>query len=121
MGVVLHKPSDPRQPRQRTRRLVPMDDTKLCHPDRELLVTSIPRVKDDAMPWAIHRFQSPFLLLDVERKHVVLIVLPVSGGFPEFTVVHIWGDDWRLGYWSAISGGRGVRAVRHPPSWYPRL
>lgn len=70
-----------------------MDDTELCHPDRELLVTSISRVKDDTMSRAIHRFQSPFLLLNIEREHVILVVLPVSGSFPEFTVVHIRGDD----------------------------
>lgn len=91
--IVLHKPSDPRQSRQRTRRLVPMNNTELCHPNRELLVTSIPRIKDDAMSWAIHRLQGPLLLLDIEREHVVLVVLPVSGGFPEFAVVHIRRDD----------------------------
>ena len=66
-----------------------MDNTKLCHPDRELLVTSIPRVKDETMPRAVHRFQGPLLLLDVEREHVVFVVLPVSGSFPEFAIVHI--------------------------------
>jgi len=34
MCVVLHEPSDPRQPRQRTGSLVPMDDTEFRHPDR---------------------------------------------------------------------------------------
>ena len=70
-----------------------MDYAELCHPDREFLVASIPRIKDDAMSWTIHRFQCPFLLLDLERKHVILVVLPVPGGFPELAVVHIWGDD----------------------------
>jgi len=50
------------------------------------------------MPRTIHRFQSPLLLLYIKREHVVLVVLPVSGCFPEFAVVHIGRDDWRLGY-----------------------
>ena len=75
-----------------------MNDTELCHPDRELLVTSVPRVKDDAMSRTIHRFQCPFLLLDIECEHVVFVVLPVSGSFPEFAVVHIRRDNWHAGY-----------------------
>ena len=70
-----------------------MDDTELRHPDRQLLVTSIPRVKDDAMPRTIHRFQSPLLFLDIKCEHVVLVVLPVPGSFPEFAVVHVRRDD----------------------------
>ena len=75
-----------------------MDDTELCHPDRELLVTSVPRVEDDAMSWAVHWFQSPFLLVDIKREHVVFVVLPVPRGFPKFAVVHIRRDDWYAGY-----------------------
>ena len=93
MRVVLHKPSDSRQSRQCTRRLVPVDDAELRHPDWELLVTSVPRVKDDTMPRTVHWFQSPLLLLDIEREHVLLVVLPVSRSFPEFAVVHIRRDD----------------------------
>ena len=93
MRVVLHEPSDPRQSRQRTGCLVPMDNTKLGHPDRKLLVASIPRVKDDTMPGTIHRFQSPLLLLNIECEHVVLVVLPMSGSFPEFAIVHIRRDN----------------------------
>ena len=102
MRIVLHESPDPRQARQRTGCLVPMDNTKLCHPDRELLVTSIPRIKDYAVSWAVHWLQRPFLLLDVERKHVVLVVLPVSRGFPEFAVIHIRRNNWGLAFRSVV-------------------
>ena len=91
--VILHESPDPRQPSERARRLVPMDNTKFRHPDRELLVTPIPRVKDETMPRAVHRFQSPLLLLDIEREHVILVILPMSRSLPEFAIVHIRGDN----------------------------
>lgn len=97
MRVVLHEPSNPCQPSQSTRRLVPVNDAKLRHSDREFFVASIPRIKNDTMARTIHRFQRPFLLLNVEREHVVFVVLPMSGSFPEFAVVHIRRDNSGLG------------------------
>jgi hypothetical protein len=77
MCIVLHEPPHARQTRQRTARLVPVDDTELGHADRQLLVAAVARVKDQAMPGAVHRLQPPFLFLDVQDEHVVFVVLPV--------------------------------------------
>ena len=55
-----------------------MDDTELSHPNRQFLVTSISRVKDETVSRTVHGLERPFLLLDVEREHVIVVVLPVT-------------------------------------------
>lgn len=94
MCIILHEPPHPRQPRQRTARLIPMYDSKLGHPNRQLLVRPVARVEDEAVTRTVHRLETPFLFLDVEREHIVFVVLPVTGGLPEFGMVHVGGDDW---------------------------
>lgn len=70
-----------------------MDNSEFCHTDGQLLVAAIPGVENQAMAWAVHRLQCPFLLLDVKDEHVVFVILPMSRGLPEFAVVHIWRND----------------------------
>lgn len=89
VGIILHEPPHAGQPRQSATRFVSMDDTELGHADGQLLVTPVPRVEDQTVAGTVHGLESPFLLLDVEHEHVVFVVLPVSGGFPEFGVVHV--------------------------------
>jgi hypothetical protein len=48
------------------------------------------------MAGAVHRFESPFLLLDVEGEHVVFVILPVAGGLPKLAMEHIWRDNWTV-------------------------
>jgi len=93
VGIVLHEPPHTRQASQRSACLIPVDDTELGHADGELLVTAIFRVEDEAVARAVHGFKGPLLLLDVEREHVVLVVLPVTRGLPELRVVHVGRDD----------------------------
>ena len=78
MRVVLNEPPHTRQTGKSTRRLVSVEDTKLGHANGELLVTPVARVEDETVPWAVHGLESPLLLLDVEREHVILVVLPVA-------------------------------------------
>lgn len=96
MCIILDEPPHSRQPRQRAARLIPMNNPKLGHPDRQFLVRPVARVKDETVTRTVHRLECPFLLLDVECEHVFFVVLPVSGGFPEFGVVHVRGNDWRV-------------------------
>lgn len=84
--IVLYESPNSRQPRQRTRRLIPVDNAEFCHADGQLLVTPVARVEDQAMAWAVHGLQCPLLLLDVQCEHVVLVVLPVSGSLPDLGV-----------------------------------
>ena len=81
--IVLHEAPDAGQSSQRTRGFIPVYDTKFGHPDRQLFVTPVPAVKDEAVTRAIHRFEGPHLLLDVDHEHVVLVVLPMPRGLPQ--------------------------------------
>jgi hypothetical protein len=81
--VILHETPDAGQTCQRTRGFIPVHDTKFGHPDRQFFVTPVPGVKDEAVTGAIHRLESPRLLLDVDYEHVVLVVLPVPRGLPQ--------------------------------------
>lgn len=89
MSIILLEPPDPGQSSQSSRRFIPMQNTKVCHPNWELSVTPIPRSENQTMSWTIHRLESEFLLLDLELEHVVGVILPVTGGFPELRVVHV--------------------------------
>ena len=71
-----------------------MDDTKLRHTDRKFLVATIARVKDQAMTWAVHRLETPLLLLNVEDKHIVFVILPMTRGLPKFAAEHVRRNDW---------------------------
>ena len=93
MGVVLDEPPDPGQTAQRTARLVPVQHTKLGHPQGQFLVTPLPRVKDQAVSGTVHRLDSKLLLVHRQTKHVVGIVLPVARGLPEFRVVNVGRTD----------------------------
>lgn len=47
------------------------------------------------MTGAVHGFEGELLLVNIEHKHVVFVVLPVLGSFPELFVVHVGADDFR--------------------------
>ena len=46
------------------------------------------------MSGAIHRFQSVDSLLNVEPKHILLVMLPVTRSLPKVDVVHVRGLDF---------------------------
>lgn len=94
MGIVLHEPPHTSQAGERTRGFVSMNDTELGHSDRQLLVTTIPRVEDDTVAGAVHGFESPFFLLDIESEHVLPVVLPVARSLPKLGVVHVGGNNY---------------------------
>ena len=81
--VILNETAHAGETRESTRCLVPMEDTKLCHPDGQLLVAAVTRVEDETVPRAVHWLQTPFFLFDIKGEHAVLVVLPVSGSLPQ--------------------------------------
>ena len=94
MRVVLDESPHAGQARERAGRLVTVEDTELGHTDGKLLVTTVARVEDEAVTGAVHWLERPFVFLDVEGEHVVLVVLPVSGSLPELAVEHVGRDDY---------------------------
>lgn len=71
-----------------------MQDTKLCHTDRQLLVRSFTSVKDQAMSGTVHRFHRELFLVDFQLEHVLGVVLPMARGFPELGVEDVGRADW---------------------------
>lgn len=94
-----------------------MDDTKFRHADRQLLVTSVTRIEDHAVPGTIHRLEGPFLLFDVKDEHVVFVVLPVAGGHPELGIVHIGGYNFFRAFVSSILSAYYKENFNYRPSW----
>lgn len=72
-----------------------MNNAKLSHSDRQFFVTPVTAIEYEAVTRTVHRLQRPFFLLDVKGEHVVLVILPVTGGLPKLRVKHIRRDDLR--------------------------
>jgi hypothetical protein len=69
-----------------------MDDAKLGHSYRQFFIATIARIKDQTVTRAIHGLERPFFLLNVQGEHIIFIILPVTGCFPEFRVEHVRRD-----------------------------
>ena len=41
------------------------------------------------LTWAVHGLQAEFLLLNLEHKHVLLVVCCMSAGIPELKIVDV--------------------------------
>jgi hypothetical protein len=95
MCVILNETAHSCQASQRATCLVSMDDAKLGHSYRQFLVASIARIKDQTVARTVHGLERPFFFLNIQREHVIFIVLPVTGRFPEFGVEHVRRDHWR--------------------------
>jgi hypothetical protein len=77
MRIILHESPDSGQSTQCAARLISVQNTKLGHPNRQLLVRSLSRVKDEGVTGTVHRLQGKLFLVDVELEHVFGVVLPV--------------------------------------------
>jgi hypothetical protein len=70
-----------------------MDDAEFRHSEGKLSVAPIPGPEDEAVSRAVHWLETPFLLLDVEGEHAVLVILPVTRLLPELAVEHVGRDN----------------------------
>jgi hypothetical protein len=55
-----------------------VEDPEIGHPDREFAVRAFAVAEDETVGRAIHGFEGPILLLDVESEHVILVCAIVS-------------------------------------------
>mmetsp|Transcript_125980 Transcript_125980/g.268801 ORF Transcript_125980/g.268801 Transcript_125980/m.268801 type:complete len:371 (+) Transcript_125980:1069-2181(+) len=72
-----------------------MKDAEVGEAEGELLVASDAAIEHQEVSRAVHRLQHPFLLLNVQAVHVILILLIVPGGHEELGAVHVWRDHFR--------------------------
>lgn len=70
-----------------------MEDTELGETEGKLLVRAVTRVEEDTVSRAVHGLESEGVVLDLEREHVLGVVLPVSRGLPELRVEHVGRAD----------------------------
>ncbi|MNS68801.1 hypothetical protein D3C72_1020910 [compost metagenome] len=87
--IILHKAAHAHQPVQRARRLVAVAGAELGQAQRQVAVRTQAVVEDLHMARAVHRLDRVVALLRLRDEHVLLVVLPVAGLFPERTVHHL--------------------------------
>ena len=93
VGIILLEPADTGEAGEGPAELIAVEDSKVGQPERELAVRAGAEAEHEAVARAVHGLEGKLLALNVKAKHVLLVVLPVSGALPELGVVHVWGDD----------------------------
>jgi hypothetical protein len=91
--VILYKPSHSSQTAQCSAGFIPVQYSEFGHPQGQFLVTSLPGVKDQTVSRTVHRLDSKLFLVNRHAKHVVGVVLPVTGSLPELRVVDVGRTD----------------------------
>ena len=94
MSVVLLESSHTGQTSQSTREFVTVQDTKIGIPDGEVTIRSNGATKHETMAGTVHWFHGPFLTLDLEGEHIVLVVQSVTGLVPEIEIENVRCDDF---------------------------
>mmetsp|Transcript_11401 Transcript_11401/g.13900 ORF Transcript_11401/g.13900 Transcript_11401/m.13900 type:complete len:405 (-) Transcript_11401:570-1784(-) len=94
MRIILLKPPDPCQPRERSTQFVPVQHPKISEPHGQIPITPDRIGKHEAMTGTIHRFEGKFLILHGEAEHGILVMQGVTGLVPQVEVVDVGGDDF---------------------------
>ena len=82
MSIVLLETAHTGKTRKGTRELVTVEDTEISHAPWQVLVVDVGVAKDLAVTGAVHGLHAILLLLDLESKHVLGVVAPVTRGLP---------------------------------------
>ena len=83
MRVVLSEAADAEHTVQRTGELVAMDKAELAEAQRQLLIGVRLELIDQNAAGAVHGLDGKVLAVDDGGIHIVLIVIPVTGGLPQ--------------------------------------
>mmetsp|Transcript_17478 Transcript_17478/g.36051 ORF Transcript_17478/g.36051 Transcript_17478/m.36051 type:complete len:335 (-) Transcript_17478:712-1716(-) len=94
VSIVLLESSHTGQTSQSTREFVSVQDTKIGIPDGEVTIRSNGATKHETMGGTVHWFHGPFLTLDLEGEHIVLVVQRVTGLMPKIQIEKVRGDDF---------------------------
>lgn len=90
VGVVLHELTDAGKARERAGEFVSMEDLTFGDAQGEFAVAMFMLLEEEHGIWAIHGLEAHGFFIDVEFEHSVLVMIPVSACFIEFSVVHEW-------------------------------
>ena len=86
MGVVLSEAADAEQAVEGTVEFVTMDQAEFSHAHGEITIAVDIALIDQDAAGAVHRFDGIGLFIDGGEIHVIAVVIPVAGLFPEVTV-----------------------------------
>jgi hypothetical protein len=90
MRIVLLEPSHSSQSRQRSVQLVPVQDTKISHPDGQIPVGMLVHVEHDTVTGTIHGLETVLLpRLLVDEEDVLFVLEVVTADLPELRVVNV--------------------------------
>ena len=95
VAIVLRKLADARQARQHARRFVAVQRRLLVEAERQVLVAAHLAGEQQEVARAVHRLEAHVLAIGrLHEEHVLAVVLPVAGRFPQRLVE----DDGRLDF-----------------------
>lgn len=89
VSIVLLETTDTGQTAEGSRGFVTVKDTEIGETEGELTVRTLTNTEHQAVSRAVHGLESKGILLNGERKHVLLVVLPMSRSVPQLDVVHV--------------------------------
>lgn len=94
VSIVLLEATNTDQTTKGSRNLVSVEDTEVGIPEGKVTVTVDTVLEHDAVSGAVHRLETLTRLVRLEDEHVLLVVLVVTRGLPQFEVVDVRGDDF---------------------------
>jgi hypothetical protein len=73
------------------------------------------------MAWAVHGFHGPFLTLDIETKHSILVMHGMAGPVPQIQVVNVGCDDLIIATFPIVSANEFDQLVVDTSAmWKPK-
>jgi len=99
MGIILNETTNTSKTMESTRKLITVENTKLCKTKRKLTITACTVLEHQAVAGAVHGFKSPhaigiIIASNLEGEHVLLVVLPVAADLPKLAHVDVGGHNF---------------------------
>lgn len=87
VGIILLELPHPREARERPMQLVSVQDSKVSHSVRQVLVGSLDESKHDAVAWAVHRLEPILLTFVLDPKDIFFILEIVPTHLPQLSTI----------------------------------
>ena len=94
MAIVLREAAHTHDAVQTARRLVAVALPEFAVTQRQITVALDALLEDQDVPRTVHRLQGVFTLFRLGREHVVTVLVPVTGFFPQAFVDDLWAFDF---------------------------
>ena len=89
MRVILREATHTHDAMQGTRGLIAVTGAKLSQTQRKLAVALEPLIEYLYVTWAVHRLNCVIATFRLSGEHVVSVIAPVPGFFPQHTINHL--------------------------------